>query len=202
MKTALFSMVSILFLTSVSYGSFITASDDSKLATARVFGFENKAIGTYTSLAMDGVTIVAVDNFIRVTDVVGGYLNTQGLHLDNTILGSSVIDFEFDGEVSAFGFNLGASNEDWRLEAFDVSDNLIEGFLLPQTWESDNGDFFGIAADGIASARLTQLTWDYNTTDWILLDNFASTPTSVPEPNIMALLGIGIFFMGMIRKRN
>jgi hypothetical protein len=201
MKRVLYSIFSIFFMVSVSYGCFITASEDPSLATAGVIDFEDQTIGAYTSLAIDGVNFVAVDNHFRVTDVIGGYFNTEGLHIDNTNLGSTVIDFKFDAEVSAFGFNFGASNEDWRLDAFDASENLIEGFVLPQTGLSNDGDFFGIAANGISSARLTQLTWDYNATDWILLDNFASTPASVPEPNIMALLGIGMFFMGMIRKR-
>lgn len=204
MKKYRLILISVLCLISISYSSLITTPINPNAINATVIDFDNFKTGEYkTPITIGDVTFNTNDYFVITNNGASGMYNTKGVHLENTSTGFTSIDFDFSYEVSSFGFNIGGSNEDWKLEAFDASNNLIEVHTLPQTWNSNNGDFFGIRANGITKARLTQLTFLFKLTDYVLFDNFSfTTPLqSVPEPGTIALLSIGLFFIGLIRKK-
>lgn len=199
-----------LGITSVAQASLISGlgapSSDAALVGGTVVDFTAETTGTYTSLTVGDVTFSSgsADTFV-ITDSLGGSYNTTGRNLQNLqVNGStSVLNFVFASTVSAFGFNFGASNEDWSLEALDSSNSVLESYILPQTWFSNAGDYFGIVASGIASVRLTQLTHVNDAgTDWILLDNFTyvAKNTDLPEPSVFFLFALG--FLGLILKRS
>jgi len=183
-------------------------SSNAALSGATVVDFSSVSAGTYTSLSVGGVTFAGDNGNFVVTDSLGGSYNSLGRNLQNLqVPGSaSILSFSFSSAVSAFGFNFGASNEDWLLEAFDASNNLLESYTLAQTWFSNAGDYFGIASSGISSARATQLTHVNDSgTDWILLDNLsysANSTNQVPEPESLALASIALLALGVSRRRN
>lgn len=93
-------------------------------------------------------------------------------------------------------------------EAFDAANNSLgviglsalgDGLFGGQTAEDR---FFGItSASGIGSIRITSA----NSTDWEM-DHLQyglapSAPTTVPEPGMLALLGIGLVGIGIMRRR-
>ena len=180
----------------VPISGFGAPSSDPSLLGATVIDFESVAQANYNVLATSGVTITGSggSGTFDITAALSGQYNASGNNLQNGTQGASVFSFQFAGAVSAFGFNFGASNEDWLLQAFDSSATLLDSWVLPQTWFSNSGDYFGIAANGITTVVLTQLT-NVNdpATDHILLDNFSFVSGDVvPEPGILALLGVGL----------
>lgn len=179
------------------------------LAGGSVIDFSAAALGSYSQLALGGVTISAdAGKTFVITDDLAGSYNTTGRNLQNLqVTGSTgLFDFQFAGPVSAFGFNFGASNEDWLLEALDAGANVLESFTLAQTWFSNAGDYFGIARAGISSARLTQLTHvNDQGIDWILMDNFTFVrdggQQQVPEPASVLLSCLGLLALAWSRRR-
>jgi hypothetical protein len=173
----------------------ITSSSDAALSGGSVINFDAVSIGSYTSLVLDGVTFAAQDHNFYLTSDHSGQYNMTGLHIENTETGFSSIRFSFNSLVSAFGFNLGASNVNWNLSAYDATDNLLGGEFLPIITDNNNGEFYGLAFnDGISYAILSNTS----NRDWIMIDNF-TTAAPVPVPATMLLMGSGI--AGLIAAR-
>jgi hypothetical protein len=192
--------VTTLLLLGSAFGSQITSASDPALSGASIINFENQTAGIYGSLTIDNVTFTANNNHLQIDGYFAGNYNTTGrLYLDNGTYsneGFSSMTFTFSGAVSAFGFNWGASNESWVLNAYDASNNLLESFALPITLSSNAGEFYGLADAGIAYATLSN-TSGY---DWIFIDNFKST-AAVPLPAGLWLLGTGLFGLLGIRQK-
>ncbi len=208
MKNRIFVLGSLLFFATAApaMASQITSSADPALAGGTVVDFESQSLGSFSSLTVGGVTFTAGGSTVGYisTAFAGNYNSTGAQNLQNTYTnGFTTITFSFANPTSAFGFNFGASNEDWLLQAFDSGNNLLESYTLPQTWWSNSGDFFGLANNGMSYATLTQLT-NVNdpAQDWILLDNFTyKSSAQVPEPSTMLLLGSGLVGFGVYRKK-
>jgi len=199
MKKKLLILLAILTMTaSAAQATFITSSSDPALSGSSLIDFNSQAIGSYASLAIGDVTFSG-SGPVRVTSDFAGDYNSNGIHLDNDQGNTYTLNFSFNQPVSAFGFNLGASDVgDWVLTAF-AGGTPLDSFLLPATWYSNSGDFFGIAGNGITSATLSSSSYDY-----VLLDNFryqtgGSEP--VPEPSTIFLLGAGLAGIGLIRRK-
>lgn len=181
-------------------------SSDAALSSGAVIDFESESLGTFTSLTIGEVTFSTNGSDIGYIEDTHtpGYNSTGVQSLQNWPYRNSfeTLTFDFSSTVGAFGFNFGASNEDWLLEAFDSSNNLLDSYLLPQTWWQDDGEFFGLEVDGIVSASLTQLTHEADTyADHILLDNFTYVASNISEPATLLLMATGLVGLGTVLRK-
>jgi hypothetical protein len=177
----------------------ITSTDDPALIGAGLTDFDSATIGYYSSLAIDGVTITAPGDNVRVQNTYSGEFNTTGNYLDNNAGSASTVDFTFDSPQAVFGLNYGALDDQWTLSVYDSDNNLIDSTTVEPNHGSNAGEFIGIASSSanIAWASFT----DSNSGDWILLDNLRFTPTEVPEPSTLALAGLGGLGLMLFRRR-
>jgi hypothetical protein len=178
--------------------SFISSSGDAALAGATTETFGSVAQGSYANLPLGGVTLTGNDTLYVESTYAGDY-NSTGNYLANRLDGFNSLTFSFVSPVTAFGFNWGASNESWILSAYDASDALIASYSVPESQYSNAGDFYGIAASGIARGVLTQTSFNFDPVDYVLIDNLryvAGDLGAVPEPESWALMLLGFGVVG------
>jgi hypothetical protein len=198
-KLVAFLSFCLLAISTNSFAYTITSPTDSSLVGGDVIDFSAQTVGRYTSLSIGDVTFTANDNDLSIASNYSGSYNTTGLYLDNgdySTNGFSSITFSFASDVNAFGFNFGASNYSWTLTAYDGSGSIIESMVISALIDSNNGEFFGIAANGIAYAVLSNNDPSY---DWIFIDNF--TTSAVPVPAAVWLFGSGLLGLIGFTKR-
>ena len=193
-------LASFALLSSVALAGTITSPVDAMLTGATVLTFDNFAAGDYTSLQLDA-NVRASGQFAIGNDYAGQY-NTRGAaYLDNRQGDSSSVEFHFDSPVSAVGFHWGAADSAWTLEARDSDGVILESLTLTPTFESNEGEFFGLYVDSpsIATLRLSTDTYDY-----VFVDNLTYAPGApIPEPATTAA-GFGLATLGLaywLRRR-
>src|ERR1051326_7064936 len=145
----------------------ITSSSDPALSGAVVEGFNNLADGFYSSLHVNGMTISP----IRVQSTFTGLYNTTGAHyVDNNEGSINSITVSFDSAVSAFGFNVGATDASGNLT---VTLNLGGSgqVAIPITGGGNSGTFIGLRTND-GSSSILSATITSSSGDWVLYDNF------------------------------
>lgn len=153
--------------------------------------FDTTSAGLYNSLTFGNVTITGVDAPFTIGSDFNGDFNTSGgqsLYNDFDYVPLS-IRFDFAVAVSAFAFNWGAADYVWQLSAYDAANNLLDSLALTPTLSSNAGEYFGIAANGIAYATLITGSGDY-----VFIDNFTSAPVAavpLPASVLLMLAGLG-----------
>lgn len=191
-----------LLTATASYASVISGVDGFGVptvpgATATVT-FDGQANATFSSLSLSGVTFSGIGGNLRTDNSYPNNYNGRGArYLDNNAGGTNAIRFDFSTPVSAFAFNWGASDGVWTLTAFNASNQIIEAMSTPITRASNAGDYIGLANAGMAYATLTTT----NVGDWIFIDNFTVAAGTVPEPDTLAILGLGLMGMVSLRRR-
>lgn len=183
-------------------------SDHSALTGGTVIDFESQTAGD-AAISFDyvGMTMTG-NNMLHITDAFDGSHNTTGNSLALTSIDrTQEIVIDFDTPVDAFGFNFGGTNETWHLVAYGAGDAVLEELDLPVIDPTNDGDWRGIAAEGIVSAKLYNTAFDVGTDsgsmDYIVLDNFTYFPAAVPEPETYAfmLAGLGVVGWAASRRR-
>ncbi|MEJ2200109.1 MAG: PEP-CTERM sorting domain-containing protein [Desulfuromonadaceae bacterium] len=105
------------------------------------------------------------------------------------------LTFTFLSPVAAFGFNFGGTELEWQLQAYSVAGSLLDELTIPVFGSSNDGEWFGIAAAGIAWARLYNPAFDVasntGSLDYVVLDNFTYA-SAVPEPSTFMLIALGL----------
>jgi len=168
----------------------------SAVTSAVVEEFETAAPGLYHSFTFGNVTIFGdIDRFTIGSDFGGEYNNSgQSVYNDFDLVPLS-FRFEFALAVEAFAFNWGGADDNWTLSAYDVANNLLESSILAPTFAGNDGEYYGIAASGIAYATL-----EASNGDFVFIDNFASTKV-VPAPAALTLLLGALGGLSLLRRR-
>ena len=170
----------------------INSATDPLLAGSTLIDFSSTTLGTYSSLTIGNVTFSG-NGSLRVANTYSGQYNTTGNYLDNNAGLTIPMTIQFATPVSALGFNFGATDSDWTLNVYN-SLQLLTGirFACATFLGSDAGQYYGgwgiLGAAASSGATLTG-----GTGDWVLLDNFSSGGTPVPDGgSTLALLGLAL----------
>ena len=171
-------------------GGTFTTEDFSSTPSA-VYEFSPVDVGDFT-VSVTGSTFGSTWHNISSTGSGGAAFNsvngTQQLNLATGDIGGTTLEFDF--EIYAFGADW-AGVSDSRTTSF-----LIDGILLDIP--SLTGGFFGFVSDTTLTTNFLTLT--AGAADGFGMDNLVYAAT-VPEPSIMALIGLGLLGFGFTRRR-
>lgn len=192
----------------VPISGFGPPSSHPDLAGGSVIDFEANANGEfatifgYTNVSMNG------NNILRITNSFDGSFNVTGNSMALTSNDrTQEITFNFMSPVDAFGFNFGGADLEWRLISYSAADSILNELIISPFGGSNNGEWFGISASGIASARLYNTAFDIGddtgTPDYVVIDNLTYV-SAVPESSTFMLISLGLAGLGFgfRRQRN
>ena len=174
----------------------ITSEVDPSLDGSTLIDFEAIAPGEYASLLLPGATINGIGATMTICTGCGGgggSFGDVGQSLQNASGSPMVFDIVFTELVSAWGIRGGAFNNNWTYTTYDALDNVIESWVVSNS--CCGGFFDGSNGGGIARASLNGFG------DWVVFDDLQFVTQSVPEPGTLALFGIGLFGMGLARRK-
>lgn len=206
-KKTVFALSTLLAIAGAQAApAYITNGADASLSGATVLDFESTPNGTtFTSRQIGGITFSAAPGSLYVNADLGSSYGMSGNSLQTYTTPNPVL-INFNGNVSAFGFNWGAADQPWKLEIFDAANALLGSFVVAaQTSSTGYAGFVGVNGGGaaIASAKLTHNSvYGY---DWVGIDNFkfVQANNALPEPASLALVALGLMgaAVGSRRKK-
>jgi len=168
------------------FGGSLTAP---ALVLGTTIDFDAGPTGSFSAIAFGPVKFVGVGAPFLIGSLYAGQYNTVNNSIESSysapFLLPNVYEFNFATPVVAFAFNFGAADNEWRIDAFDSGNALIETYFVTQNSNSNAGDYFGIAAADIARATITDMLDNYPNGDEVFIDDFRYTFESVPEPSTL-----------------
>ncbi|MCP4078460.1 MAG: PEP-CTERM sorting domain-containing protein [Gammaproteobacteria bacterium] len=115
---------------------------------------------------------------------------------------TTYFDINFSFEATAFGgyFADNFVDIDTTFDFFDATETLVDHFEM--NIQSQNGELLwrGFQSDD-ASTNFSRVRISGGTTMDALVSDDGSVDNPVPEPSIIALIGAGLFGLGIIRRR-
>lgn len=219
MRNILGGLAAVLAVASASSASaaFLSgtggAQTDAAVAGGVTVDFEATPISTFGSTTIGGLTLTGLggDALLDVENTYGGLYNTSGRYLANNGGATDQIVFDFAGAVTAFTFNMGATDIVWALAVYNGA-TLIDTVALNPVFGSNAGDYYGYAAAGITRATLSPTHADFHDQFFVdnvsyaghgvLIDTGGGGGGAVPEPATWALMLLGFGGLGaMLRHR-
>lgn len=181
----------VLSVSVFANAGLIISDSDIALTGAITDDFSSYAIGD---------TLIVSDGVFSLSEIGGGTLSvTDGFNGSYGAIGRSVVSWaglgvtlDFSNTVSAFGIHIGGSDQNWKVEAFDIN-NVSLGF---STVAHDvEGFYLGWSGLNIKSIAFTPTS-----NDAVLFDNLSYVPsTQVPEPSTLAIFALGM--IGLASRR-
>lgn len=183
----------------------ISSSSAPALSGANVIDFTGVPTGSYSTDTFGNVTISATSGTYTISNQFAGSYNTTGENLQANQSSSESLRFDFASPVSAFGFNFGASDYTWNLQAYNASGAPLESYGISATKSVNNGAFFGLADPSISYATLTNTN---SGLDLVTLDNFSSVTAPgnggsgpvIPEPGSLWLFASGLLGIAGLKR--
>jgi LPXTG-motif cell wall-anchored protein len=167
-----------------------------QLVVGTTIDFDAGPTGSFSAITFANVKFIGVDGPFLIGSLYSGQYNTTNNSIESSFsapyLLPSVYEFKFTTPVTAFAFNFGAADNQWRIDAYDSGNALIETHFFTQNPNSNAGDYFGIAAADIARATITDMLDNYPNGDEVFIDEFRYTFETVPEPSGFVLAGLGL----------
>ncbi len=162
-----------------------------ELVVGTTIDFDGGPTGSFSAITLANVKFIGVDGPFLIGSLYSGQYNTVNNSIESSysapFLLPSVYEFEFTTPVTAFAFNFGAADNQWRIDAFDSGNALIETYFITQNSNSNAGDYFGIAAVDISRATMTDMLDNYPNGDEVFIEDFRYTFEEVPEPGTFVL---------------
>lgn len=167
------------------------------------FGFSANPVGPYTSILTNttytlGGGVINVNTFSGVGDMAA-------IALPATLAMGPVINF---GDFTTFGWSNAALgtftptsvifSQSTAHPNASVTYDVVGTFTVGTFWDNYNGGTTVLSAN-----QTWSLTQTGSTTSAVSISGtFHSPRLTVPEPGIIALLGLGLAGIGLIRRRN
>ena len=169
-------------------------------AHASYVDFQTTALGTYTTLTVDGITFTGQ---LTVSDDTNGKyaLTPSGQHFLDNRQGGTAFGFAF-AETDFFGLQIGATNSAQTLSGYDMANNLLGSVAIPnqvQTLPAPYSGYYSLNFAGMTHARLSA-----DNGDWIILNHIKTddmVAPAVPEPETYAMLLAGLGALGLVARR-
>lgn len=157
--------------------------------------------GTITFVGGEILNVISDPDLIAA-GATGGIFDIRG-PMDNPV-GDQTAELFFDFDVSSLTFIYGGNDGNIKIEAQDALGNWVDKFEQADTTNGWPAGPITLSGSGIRSLYWTDT---YVTPlglkmDLAALDNIVVTVSSViPSPGAVVLAGIGVSFVGWLRKR-